>query len=172
MYRSSGGHFVYSCLGFPWEGGGGGGRGREEFFRNFSGGMCRWDTGTPSLYSWFSWILEIFWNKVWRAIETLNKYAIDMITGLYLKKMMRSWNAVSSHSIAINFRRYLRIILILEIMVKTTSLASLFHHVGHRNKSLCNSLFAFMFPFCNTCFQSTYLALFSLVRRPLNMIGK
>ena len=50
-------------------------------------------------------------------------------------------------------------------MVKTTSLASLFHHVGHRNKSLCNSLFEFMFPFCNTCFQSTYLALFSLVRR-------
>ena len=50
-------------------------------------------------------------------------------------------------------------------MVKTTSLASLFDHVGHRNKSLCNSLFEFMFPFCNTCFQSTYLALFSLVRR-------
>ena len=48
------------------------------------------------------------------------------ITGSYLKKMMRSWNAVSSHSIAINFRRYLRIMLMLEIMVKTTSLASLF----------------------------------------------
>ena len=50
-------------------------------------------------------------------------------------------------------------------MVKTTSLASVFHHVGRRNKSLCNSLFEFMFRFCNTCFQSTYLALFSLVRR-------
>ena len=45
------------------------------------------------------------------------------------------------------------------------TLASLFHHVGRRNKSLCNSLFEFMFRFCNTCFQSTYLALFSLVRR-------
>ena len=42
-------------------------------------------------------------------------------------------------------------------MVKTTSLASLFHHVGHRNKSLCYSLFEFMFPFCNTCFQSTFI---------------
>ena len=38
MYCSSGGHFVYSCLGFPWEGGGGGvgggeGRNSLEIFR-------------------------------------------------------------------------------------------------------------------------------------------
>ena len=117
-----------------------------------------------------------FWKYFETKFQGQLKNWINMlstcITGSYLKKMMRSWNAVSSHSIAINFPRYLQIILMLEIMVKTTSLASLFHHVGHRNKSLCNSLFEFMFPFCNTCFQSTYLALFSLVRRPLNMTGK
>ena len=33
MYRSSGGHFVYSCLGFPWEGRGGEGRNSLEIFR-------------------------------------------------------------------------------------------------------------------------------------------
>ena len=36
------------------------------------------------------------------------------------------------------------------------SVASLFHHEGCGNKSLCNSLFAFMFPFSNTCSQSRY----------------
>ena len=41
-------------------------------------------------------------------------------------------------------------------MVRTTSVASLFHHEGRRNKSLCNTLFAFMFPFCNTSSHSRY----------------
>ena len=68
-------------LGFPM--GGGGGTGSLEIFRVV---MCRWDTGTPSLYSWFSWILEIFWNKVWRAIKTFNKYAIDMHNWLISKE--------------------------------------------------------------------------------------
>ena len=39
-------------------------------------------------------------------------------------------------------------------MVKTMSIMSLLHHEGCRNKSLCNSLFAFMFPFCNRCCHS------------------
>ena len=41
-------------------------------------------------------------------------------------------------------------------MVRTTSVASLFHHEGRRNKSLCNTLFAFMFLFCNTSSHSRY----------------
>ena len=35
-------------------------------------------------------------------------------------------------------------------MVKTVSVASLFHQVGRRNKSLCNKLLAFMY----LCFLS------------------
>ena len=41
-------------------------------------------------------------------------------------------------------------------MVKTMSVPSLFHHEGRRNKSLFNSLFAFMFPLYNTCCLSRY----------------
>ena len=41
-------------------------------------------------------------------------------------------------------------------MVKTMSVPSLFHHEGRRNKSLFNSLFAFMFPLYNTCCHSRY----------------
>ena len=36
------------------------GRGGGGFFRNFRVVMCRWDTGTPSLYFWFSWILLLY----------------------------------------------------------------------------------------------------------------
>ena len=42
-------------------------------------------------------VLEIFWGKLLRVIKTVNKHAIDIISK-YLKKMVRSGNAVSSHS--------------------------------------------------------------------------
>ena len=41
-------------------------------------------------------------------------------------------------------------------MVKTMSVASLFHHERRRNKSLGNIFFAFLFPFCDTCRHSRY----------------
>ena len=55
MYRSSSGHLVYSFR-VARRGRGGG----EGFFRNFRVVMCRCDTGTPSLYFWFSWILLLY----------------------------------------------------------------------------------------------------------------
>ena len=39
-------------------------------------------------------------------------------------------------------------------MVRGMAVTSLLHHEGRRNKSLCNSLFAFLFPFCNRYFHS------------------
>ena len=57
MYRSSSGHLVHSFRvarrGRGEVGGGG-------FFRNFRVVMCRCNTGTPSLYFWFSWILLLY----------------------------------------------------------------------------------------------------------------
>ena len=41
-------------------------------------------------------------------------------------------------------------------MVKKMSVASIFFHVGRTNKSLCNTLCAFMFSLCNICFHSPY----------------
>jgi len=52
-----------------------------------------------------------------------------------------------------------------EEMVNTMSLASLFHHVERRNKSLCNR-------FCIHVSVPQYKLSFSLVRRLLNMTGK
>ena len=54
MYRSSSGHLVYTFRVARR------GRGREGFFRNFRVVMCGCDTGTPSLYFWFSWILLLY----------------------------------------------------------------------------------------------------------------
>ena len=50
-----------------------------------------------SLNKFYESVLEIIWNKVLRVIKTVNKHAIDIISK-YLKKMMRSGNAVPSHN--------------------------------------------------------------------------
>ena len=49
-------------------------------------------------------------------------------------------------------------------LLKTMSEASLFHHLGLRNKSMCNSLFVFI-----TLQYVLSFTLFSLVQRLLNM---
>ena len=43
------------------EGGGG-------VFRNFRVAMCRWNTGTPSLYFWVSWILLLYQTKLPKSL--------------------------------------------------------------------------------------------------------
>ena len=66
MYRSSSGHLVYSfrvaCRG----------RGEGGFFRKFRVVMCRCDTGAPSLYFRFSWIL-LFYTKLNFPNSSLSK---------------------------------------------------------------------------------------------------
>ena len=74
MYRSSSGHLVYS---FRVAAGGGGG----GVFRNFRVIMCRWDTGTPSLYFWFSWMF-LFYTKLPKFLPIQELLSLYPVTDL------------------------------------------------------------------------------------------
>ena len=86
------------------------------------------------------------------------KWPSSLFTGIVFKLQMHVHNfnlhlKGPSITFQINFRNML---ISCKEMVETMSIASLFHHQGCGNKSLCNSLFAFMFPFSNTCSHSRY----------------